>query len=137
VSFAVIDSSGRLRCYRCHTRYAPASVVKAMLLVGYLNELAEDDRPLRSSHRMLLDAMIQRSDNASADAIYLHVGDSGLYGLATEAEMASFDVHGGWTSARITAADQARLFARIDTVTTAEYRGYARELLASVVPSQA
>jgi hypothetical protein len=136
VSFAVIDTSGTLRCYRCHKRYAAASVVKAMLLIGYLNQLAEDDRPLTSSHRVLLNTMIRRSDNASADAIYIHVGDSGLYGLATEAEMASFDVHGDWTTARITAADQARLFARIDTLTTAEYRGYARQLLASVVPSQ-
>jgi hypothetical protein len=108
-----------------------------MLLVAYLDQIAEDDLPLTSSHRASLDAMIQRSDNASARVIYGHVGDAALYRLAAEAEMMRFDVFGDWTGARITAADQVRLFARIDTLMPAEYRGYARRLLASVVPSQA
>jgi Beta-lactamase enzyme family len=137
VSFAVVDTSGKLHCYRCNERYVAASVVKAMLLIGYLEQLAEDDRPLSSSHRAFLSVMIRRSDNASADAIYLHVGDPGLYRIAAEAGMARFDVHGDWTKARITAADQARLFARIDTLTPAKFRSYTRGLLASVVPSQA
>jgi hypothetical protein len=81
--------------------------------------------------------VIQRSDNASASVVYGNVGDAALYRLAAEAEMTRFDVSGKWTSARITAADQVRLFARIDTLTPAKYRGYARRLLASVVPSQA
>lgn len=93
--------------------------------------------PLTSSHRVLLDAMIRRSDNASANVIYRHVGSAALYRLAAEAGMTRFDVFGDWTSARITAADQVRFFARIDTLTPAEYRGYARQLLESVVSSQA
>jgi beta-lactamase class A len=137
VSFAVVDTSGKPHCYRCNERYVAASVVKAMLLIGYLEQLAEDDRPLSSSHRAFLSAMIPRSDNASADAIYLHVGDPGLYRIAAEAGMARFDVRGDWTKARITAADQARLFARIDTLTPAKFRSYTCGLLASVVPSQA
>jgi len=108
-----------------------------MLLVGYLNQIAEHDQPLTSSHRAFLEAMIRQSDNASADVIYDHVCDAGLYRLATKAEMMRFDVHGDWTSARITAADQVRLFAGIDTFTPAQYRGYADHLLASVVRSQA
>lgn len=136
VSFAVIDTSGRLRCYRCNDRYVSASVVKTMLLVAYLDQIAEADPPLSPSHRALLNAMIRRSDNTAATAIYRHVRDAALYRLAAEAEMTRFDVFGDWTSARITAADQVRFFARIDELTPPEYRGYARQLLASVVPSQ-
>jgi hypothetical protein len=137
VSFAVIDTSGRLRCYRCNDRYVSASVVKTMLLVAYLDQIAEADAPLSPSHRALLNAMIRRSDNTAATAIYRHVRDAALYRLAAEAEMTRFDVFGDWTSARITAADQVRLFARIDALTPPDYRGYVRQLLASVVPSQA
>jgi hypothetical protein len=136
VSFAVIDTSGRLRCYRCHTRYVSASVVKAMLLVAYLNRLAERHQPLTSSHHVLLDAMIRVSDNSAATAIYRHVGDVGLYRLADQAEMSDFDVSANWPTAQITAADQAHLFAQIDGLLPTIYRGYARELLASIVPTQ-
>jgi hypothetical protein len=137
VSFAVIDTSGRLRCYRCRARYVSASVVKAMLLVAYLNRLAERHQPLTSSHHMLLDAMIRVSDNSAATAIYRHVGNVGLYRLADQAEMSDFDVSANWSTAQITAADQAHLFAQIDGLLPTIYRGYARELLASIVPAQA
>jgi beta-lactamase class A len=109
VSFAVIDTSGQLRCYRCNRSYLSASVVKSMLLVGYLEEIAARDRPLTPSHRAFLKAMVRRSDNASADVIYDHVGDAALYRLAAQAEMTKFDVKGDWTSARITAADRVHL----------------------------
>jgi hypothetical protein len=99
VSFAVVDTSGKPHCYRCNERYVAASVVKAMLLIGYLEQLAEDDRPLSSSHRAFLSAMIRRSDNASADAIYLHVGDPGLYRIAAGRE---------WRDSTSTATGQRR-----------------------------
>jgi Beta-lactamase enzyme family len=137
VSFALIDTSGRLRCYRCRVRYVSASVVKAMLLVAYLNRLAETHRPLTSSHHVLLDAMIRVSDNSAATAIYRHVGDFGLYRLADQAEMSDFAVSANWSTAQITAVDQARFFAQIERLLPAIYRGYARELLTSIVPAQA
>jgi hypothetical protein len=137
VSFAVVDTSGRLLCYRCRAQYVSASVVKAMLLVAYLNRLAEDRRPLTPPHHALLDAMIRVSDNSSATAIYRHVGDVGLYRLATRANMRGFDVFGNWATAQITAADQARFFAQLEALTPARYREYARHLLSSVVPLQA
>jgi hypothetical protein len=136
LSFAVIETSGRLRCYRCNRSYFSASVVKAMLLVSYLEKIVARDLPLTRSHRASLEAMIRRSDNASADVIYDHVGDAALNRLATQADMTKFDVNGDWTSARITAADQVRFFARIPALTPARYRDYAEQLLASVVHSQ-
>jgi hypothetical protein len=137
VSFAVVDTSGELRCYRCGVRYVSASVVKAMLLVAYLDRLAHDRRPLTPSHAALLDAMIRFSDNSAASALYTHVGRAGLYRLAARAKMRDFDVSGSWATAQITAADQARFFAQLDALTPAEYRAYARQLLSSVVRSQA
>jgi hypothetical protein len=137
VSFAVVDTSGKLLCYRCRVRYVSASLVKVMLLVAYLDRLAHDHRPLTPSHDALLNAMIRVSDNSAASAMYAHVGDAGLYRLATQAKMREFDVFGNWATAQITAADQARFFAHLDALTPASYRAYARELLSSVVHSQA
>ena len=137
VSFAVIDTSENLHCYRCRTRYASASVVKAMLLVAYLTNLAEKNRTLTASHPAQLEAMIRVSDNQAATQIYSHVGDAGLRRLAKQAGMRDFSVSGGWATARITAADQARFFTFIDTPMSAKDREYASQLLSSIVASQA
>lgn len=137
VSFAVIDTSDNLHCYRCRARYASASVVKAMLLVAYLVRLAEENRSLTAAHHAQLEAMILVSDNRSATEIYSHVGDAGIRRLAKQAGMRDFSVSGGWATARITAADQARFFALIDKPLPAQDRDYASQLLSSVVASQA
>jgi len=137
VSFAVVDTAGVLRCHRCRVRYVSASVVKAMLLVAYLDGLADDGQQLSPSHRAYLDSMIRVSDNAAASVIYRHVGDAGLHRLAEAAQMSDFDVFGSWGSARITAAEQARLFARMDELTPPQYRAYVNRLLLSVVARQA
>jgi hypothetical protein len=137
VSFAVVGSSGRVQCHACRRRYRAASVVKAMLLVAELRRLAAGGGQLTAGDRALLGAMIRVSDNASALSVYLRVGDEGLYRLAGAARMRGFGVYGHWGNAEITALDQARLFARIDRLTPARYRGYARRLLSSVVASQA
>ena len=81
--------------------------------------------------------MIAVSDNTSATELYRHVGDVGLSRLATRAKMRRFDVFGGSGTARVTAADLARFFARIDELTPARYRPYVRRLLSSVVAAQA
>jgi hypothetical protein len=137
VSFAVIDTSDNLHCYRCRVQYVSASVVKAMVLVAYLDGLAEENQALTGSHHAQLEAMIRVSDNRAATEIYSHVGDAGIRRLAKQAGMREFDVFGQWATARITAADQARFFASIDELISAKYRAYAVELLASVVSSQA
>jgi hypothetical protein len=137
VSFAVVDTAGRLRCHGCHRRYVSASVVKAMVLVAYLRRLAVEERALAASDRALLGPMIRISDNQAATVAYRHAGGSAaLYRLARAAGMRRFDVDGSWGSARITAADQARFLSRIDHLTPRRFRTYARSLLSSIVSWQ-
>jgi hypothetical protein len=80
--------------------------------------------------------MITRSDNDLADAVYARVGDERLLRLARRAGMRRFSVAGHWGAARIAAADQARLFLRIDRLVPRRSRAYARRLLSSVVAAQ-
>jgi beta-lactamase class A len=136
VAFAVVDTSGGVRCHRCRRRFVSASLVKAMLLLAYLERLDAERRPLVAPDRALLEAMIRVSDNRAADAVYARVGDAGLYELARRAGMRSFDVSGHWANAQLTAADQALLFARLCKLPPRNYRAYARALLSSIVRSQ-
>lgn len=136
VSFAVVDTAGMFNCYRCRVQYHAASVVKAMLLIAYLNRLVGEGKILPADHDAYLTSMIRVSDNTAATAIYAHVGDERLNELARQAGMTDFHISGTWGSAQITAADQARLFSRMQELTPSEYQGYARSLLASIVPRQ-
>jgi hypothetical protein len=136
VSFAVVGTDRRLHCHRCWHPYEAASVVKAMLLVAYLDRLARE-RPITASDRALLGSMIRYSDNKAATAVYARLGDAALDGLAQRAGMKSFAVHGYWGSAQVTARDLAHFFAGLDRLTPPRYRRYARSLLSSIVSWQA
>jgi Protein of unknown function (DUF3152) len=135
VLFAVVDSAGRLRCQACRRRYVAASVVKAMLLVGYLHRVGAERRPLTVGERALLGTMVRASDNHAADGYYA-LGDAPLHGLARRAGMRHFDVYGYGADALLTAADQARFLARLDGLVPRRHRGYARALLSSIVAWQ-
>jgi hypothetical protein len=137
VSFAVVDTRGRLRCHQCRRRYVSASVVKAMLLVAYLDRVQAERQPLTSHERALLGPMIRVSDNLAANAVYHRVGDAGLYRVARRVRMRDFGVYGYWANAQLTAADQARFFARMERLVPRGHRAYARALLSAIVAGQA
>src|SRR5919201_121681 len=61
-SLAVIDERGRIHGYRRAVQYSSASLVKAMLLVSYLNRRDVRRRDLRPAERRLLGPMIRISD---------------------------------------------------------------------------
>ena len=136
VSFAVVDSRGELRGADADRSFASASVVKAMLMVAYLDQLEDDGLPIGAEGRALLDPMIRVSDNAAATQVYALVGTSGLEEVAESAGMEDFTASPAWGESSITAADQARFFARIDTLVPADDRDYARRLLSSIAREQ-
>jgi beta-lactamase class A len=122
-----------------HPRYAfhSASVLKAMLMVAYLDQGSVRHRPLHGYDYSLLHPMITRSDNNAASRVLGIVGTGALRKLARRADMHRFvPVSGIWGNSIIDAGDQARFFYRIDRYVTARHRDYAMHLLAAITPSQ-
>ena len=134
VAFAVLDDQHRPRGLRRTAAFPSASVSKAMLLVAVLRRA--NGRRLSSGDRALLKPMITLSDNDAASALYAQVGGDGLRNVAQAAGMHRFTDVGHWAGARITAADQARLFLRIDRLVPRAHRRYARKLLSSITKGQ-
>jgi Beta-lactamase enzyme family len=136
IAFAVRFAGGFYGFRPDHSEWS-ASVVKAMLLVAYLDRPAVASRPLSGRERAVLAAMITRSDNDAADAIDSVVGARGLRGIARRAGMSAFaPAEPIWGESQITARDQTRFFLRVDSLVAARHRAFAMDLLASVVPSQ-
>jgi hypothetical protein len=136
-AFAVVDTNGKTSGASVHRTFLTASVVKAMLLVAYLRMLHSHHRGLGSSDRAILHPMIHVSDNHAATAVWQRVGrDGGLRHIARAAHMTDFSVHGFWLTARTSAFDQARYFLGMDDLIPREFRGYARNLLSNIAPSQ-
>ena len=136
VSFAVVDERGRIHGFHRGVRYSSASLVKAMLLVAYLNRGGVKRRHLHASDRRLLGPMIRASDNDAASAVYSQVGPSGLNRLARRARMRRFIANPVWGGCQLTARDQARFFARIDRLLPRRHRKYALGLLRRIVSGQ-
>jgi hypothetical protein len=114
-----------------------ASVLKAMLMVAYLNRRDVRDRRLREHDLRLLRPMIRRSDNATASLIRNIVGNRGLRGLARRVGMRRFTpVAHPWGSSLVNAADQTRFFLHLDRYVARRHRRRALRLLSSIVPSQ-
>jgi beta-lactamase class A len=137
VSFAVRTACGEWG--RRQDRAVPsASVLKAMLLVAYLQRDGVRSRPLDARQRALLAPMIRRSDNAAATRVLALVG--GAPRLQRDAErwgMRAFKaIDNPWGMSRVTARDQARFFLHIDRRLPPRHRAYALTLLRTIVPSQ-
>jgi hypothetical protein len=136
VSFAVVDTRGRLQGMNSNRLYSSASVVKSMLLAAELRRLQREGLPLDARTDSLLRAMITYSDNDAADAIYGRVGDAGLFEVARLAGMDRFTVAGHWGNAQITAADMAQMFSDLDRVLASPGREFGLGLLGSIIPEQ-
>ena len=134
VSFAVVNSEGKLRGRTLGRLYPAASVVKAMLLAAETRRLA--GQPIDGETDSLLRAMITSSDNDAADAIYARFGDAGLTAVAQRAGMSRYTVAGHWGNSQIAAGDMARFFADLDGAFLGRHRAYAKGLLGSIVAEQ-
>jgi Beta-lactamase enzyme family len=136
-AFAVVDSEGRMSGVHVHWTFPTASVVKAMLLVGYLRRLhALGQHHVDSYSNSFLYPMIHVSDNNAATQCWSIVGDGGLYAVAGAAGMHDFSVSGLWGAALLSPADQAQFFFEMDSLIPREFVGYARFLLSTIDPSQ-
>ena len=117
--------------------FPSASVVKAMLLVAYLDMPSVRNRPLRASDRGLLTPMIRQSDNDAASEVLQIVGSDRMYALARRAHMRRFTlVTGTWGFTRIDAADQTRYFLHINALMAPRHRAYGMGLLNTITPVQ-
>jgi hypothetical protein len=135
-SFALVDARGHIHPYRGRLRAPSASLLKAMLLVAYLNRADVRHRDLRAGDRHLLGPMIRWSDDIAAGSVLGIVGSSGVYRVARRAHMRDFSLRSPWGLSTTSASDQARFFYRIDRLVPRGHRGYAMRLLAGVVRSQ-
>jgi hypothetical protein len=135
VAFAV-RTEDRFYGYRPDHVEWSASVVKAMLMVAYLDEPWAAHRDLDAYDTALLTPMITESDNDAAQQVFDTVGEQALSALARRVGMTHFATSPIWGETRITAADQTRFFLHIDSYVVARHRAYAMSLLADIVPSQ-
>jgi Beta-lactamase enzyme family len=135
VAFAV-RTDHRFYGYRPdHTEWS-ASIVKAMLMVTYLDLPSVRGRLLGGYDRSLLGPMITVSDNNAAQQVFNTVGQAGLRGLANRVGMSHFATSPIWGETEVTARDQTKFFLHIDSYVVALHRQYAMRLLASIVPSE-
>jgi beta-lactamase class A len=136
IAFAV-RTGATFAAYRPDHREWSASILKAMLLVAYLDRPSVADRALTAEDRNLLGPMITESDNEDADVIDEIVGASGLQALAARVGMHDFTAAEPiWGESEITARDQTTFFLHIDDDIVPTHRAYAMQLLASIVPSE-
>jgi Beta-lactamase enzyme family len=135
-SFVLMDDRGILRSYRGRMVVPSASMLKAMLLVAYLNRSSVRRRALTDFDRDLLRPMIRWSDNATATRVLGLVGSTALYRMANRAKFVHFRLRSPWGLTEITARDFARFFYRIDRRVPRRHRAYALRLLNTIVPSQ-
>lgn len=114
-----------------------ASVIKAMLLVAYLQRDGVRDRPLGRAQKALLNPMIRRSDNVAATRVLAIVGAARLQRDAERWGMKDFRVSPSpWGASRITARDQARFWLHLDRRLPPRHRQYGLRLTRTIVPSQ-
>lgn len=135
IAFAV-RTDRRFYGYRADHVEWSASVLKAMLLVTYLDQPFVSGRDLDDYDRSLLYPMITQSDNNAASTVLGIVGDGPLWALANWVGMTNFEPAPIWGESHITATDQTRFFLHIDNYVARRHKVYAMRLLASVTPSQ-
>ncbi|PIB12328.1 hypothetical protein B1C81_02715 [Streptomyces sp. HG99] len=115
VTAAVLDLDGTDRkptVYGDDTPYDTASIVKVNILAAALLQAQDAGRGLTKQERSHAEAMIERSDNAAANALWRRIGlASGLD--AANRRLGLTSTKGGpgakWGLTRTTASDQIRL----------------------------
>lgn len=122
--------------------YDTASIVKVDILVALLHQAQGEGRGLTEDEQDLATAMIERSDNISATALFnLIGGEAGLEAFNDIIGLTGTDVgaDGYWGLTQTTAADQIRVLEVVfgsDSVLTNESQAYVSSLMSNVIDSQ-
>jgi hypothetical protein len=136
-SFVVLEEHAVRHGWHGYRAYGSASVLKAMLLVAYLNRASVRGRDLTARERGLLEPMIRWSANEPASYLVSLMGAGPLNRLAARVHMGHFRlVTPLWGLSEITALGQARFFRRIDLLIPARHRAYAMNLLNTIIAAQ-
>ncbi len=138
VGFAVFNSDGEeLGAYADSIQNYGASITKAMLLVAYLRQVGSGQ--ISAGADEVLTAMIEASDNASADTVYRLLGnpEAQIERVASDAGMTGFQYDTSdpvyvLGQSKVTAHDFALFFARIGQLIPAAQRGYGLHLLSNL-----
>ncbi|MFC9807622.1 serine hydrolase [Streptomyces griseoaurantiacus] len=147
VSVAVLDRDSGAHAAYGEGEFVTASVVKVDILAALLLRARDAGRPPTARERAHAAAMIERSDNDSASALWEAIGRA--EGLdAANARFGLRATRGGegplWGLTRTTAADRLRLLRQVygeggpcgAPLLDADSRAYVRELMGNVVADQ-
>ncbi|MFE9663515.1 serine hydrolase [Streptomyces sp. NPDC005955] len=144
VALAPLDGDGAPVSYRGTTGFATASIVKVDILAALLLGAQRSGRRLTPGERGNATAMIERSDNASASALWTAIG--GARGLdAANERLGLTGTTGGaagrWGLTRTTAVDQVALLRAVfdapgGSALSAASRAYVQQLMGRVVSGQ-
>jgi hypothetical protein len=135
VSFAV-RTEHHVWGYRRTLGMHSLSVVKALLLVAYLDDPRIRGRRLTAADHLLIDPMIRRSDNKAANKVLAFVGAARVQAIANRVGMRRFRMNPIWGGSRIDASDQTRFFLHYGAHVVARHRATAMHLLRTIVPAQ-
>jgi beta-lactamase class A len=142
VAVRVDDPGKRLGCWlHSSWHFDSASVVKVTILGALLRKALDHHRYLTDTEAALATAMITRSDNDAATALWDGLGRSYLEHFLRLARMRHTVLGPGgyWGLTQITAHDEMRLLRLLITrnpVLDRPSRHYALGLMAQVIPSQ-
>jgi beta-lactamase class A len=123
------------------THFDSASVVKVTILGTLLRDAQAARRSLTSRERALAWAMITRSDNGAASALWDEDGRTRLQRFLDAAGMTEtvLGPDGAWGLTRITATDETKLLWLLlqpNRVLDTSSRDYELALMANVIPAQ-
>jgi hypothetical protein len=142
VAVGVDDPGKGLVCWlNGSERFDSASVVKVIILGALLRTALDQHRYLTGTEAALARAMITRSDNAAASALWAELGRRSLQGFLDAAAMrqTSLGPGGYWGLTQITAHDQILLLGLLlnhNRILDDASRRYALGLMADVIVSQ-
>jgi beta-lactamase class A len=142
VAVGVDDPALGLTCWLNGSQhFDSASVVKAIILAALLRKALDQDRFLTGREDALAAAMITRSDNNAASALWADTGRRALQRFLGLAQMRQtlLGAGGFWGLTQITAHDEVlllRLLLNKNTVLDTASRDYELSLMAKVIGSQ-